>query len=442
MDVKFIIAVIIALAVVFLLMSEISSLKTIFEKKINEIDSVIEKHNDDLKTILKKEMTKNSEKYISYTNDMLQQMRKMNSVERQTVMASDHFIEGGYVDQNMINNKNYEQIPYLSDMNQTQYSNIVKTHNNDSGFYMSTTSDADTVFVAKDEKNNILQSAKISDSNITDNSTHDKSKSKKNTQVNSKNHSNFTPNVLSNESSKNTEGKNIAHNQYKLSDKAISDNNKLIKSDKNKDNDKDNDDTKGLNNKNEENKIENNTNSGSEDNGSEENESEDNGSEENDSEENESEDSGSENDEFDNTGSKDNNPKNDKSINNELNPIKIGDNDVNIKQTLSKTDKISKKLQKLKKLQASMQSDDDNSNVSNDITIGSLTKGINMVAKTGSSKQNKDDISIVTAESSQKKLKSMGSYTKDDLIKMAQLAGIVNTGKMTKQTLYDALKRL
>ena len=49
MDVKFVILLIVALAIVFLLVSEITSLKADMDKKFAEMDSLIEKRNEDVK---------------------------------------------------------------------------------------------------------------------------------------------------------------------------------------------------------------------------------------------------------------------------------------------------------------------------------------------------------------------------------------------------------
>ena len=175
MDIKFIIAMVMALGVVFLLIYELNNIRSKIEKKINGIDQIMEKHNEDIKTIFKKETTKITDRYITHTNEMVQQMRKMNSIERQTVMMSDHFVEGDYeVEYEHDVDERCDQIPYLSDMNrlncgQTDGVNcqaqcVKKIHTrDDSGMYMSATSGTNGVFIIKDDKNNILQSTKVVD---------------------------------------------------------------------------------------------------------------------------------------------------------------------------------------------------------------------------------------------------------------------------------------
>lgn len=163
MDIKLTILIVLALGLITLLIIEINSYKTNFERRFEVLESLIDKYDEDVISTIKKESNKVSEKYISYTNDMLQQMRKMNSIEKQTVMMSDHFMEGEYVDTDGINSKN---IPYLSDaqnqnqniLNQPKYS---QSKHSDSKLYMSTTSNDE--FMIKDEKNNVLQSTRLSD---------------------------------------------------------------------------------------------------------------------------------------------------------------------------------------------------------------------------------------------------------------------------------------
>ena len=77
-----------------------------------------------------------------------------------------------------------------------------------------------------------------------------------------------------------------------------------------------------------------------------------------------------------------------------------------VKQT-PKTENISKKLRQLKKIQASMQSDDADV-TSQDITIGSSRKGSKIIAKTGKKTSN-DTMSVATTDSANLKLKAIGS---------------------------------
>ena len=192
MDIKFVVLLVIAVAIVFLLVSEINATNTHIDKKFGEFESILDKQAEDLKLIMKKDLSANSTKFKTYTNEMLQQIRIMNAIETQPVIMSDHFIEAESIEQSdnqdiintnqksdKINNSteknqnlhNIKQhthmnIPYLSEVNQSQI------HNNDkkiidtkeSSMYMSELDKSDiNKFKVKDEKNNILNSTKMSD---------------------------------------------------------------------------------------------------------------------------------------------------------------------------------------------------------------------------------------------------------------------------------------
>ena len=617
MDIKFIIAMVVALAVVFLLISELNNIRTKIEKKINGIDIIMEKHNDDIKSIFKKETTKITDRYILHTNDMVQQMRKMNSIERQTVMMSDHFVEGDYdVDQEYIDNDNegeHNQIPYLSDMNQTHCIKRDSHLRDDSGLYMSTTSGTNGAFIIKDDKNNILQSTKVSDAPKKQFSAKNQKCESKNIamgQVSTKStgvNSNSTPrikqtketkgqsklgsgpgvgqgvgpgvgpgvgqgvgpgvgqevgprNISRDSETKNkmlrldntdkyekpnttdsprkiittcnkeihgTKQLNITHHgvvpfilpttstviadaslinvtndvqenavkcikhddlndvspaktisvkqiaDHTDDDEKIEDINNTHLSDgdlesspvntsnsvNNMDDDEDGDEDDEDEDDEDGDKDDDDNGDDNEDDDEEDDDEEDDDDEDDEDDDDEDDDNGDDDDDNgdgggggdDDNGDGDNGDnggenKNrkeadaDRMVNNDdkkptmdLSPNTISDANI---------ENISKKLQTLKKLQASMQSYDNDDVVSNEITIGSRIKGTSSTVKTGSKKLKNDDISIATIDSSSKKIKGIGSYSKDDLVTMAQNSGLCVTGKMTKQAIYDALKQM
>jgi len=84
-----------------------------------------------------------------------------------------------------------------------------------------------------------------------------------------------------------------------------------------------------------------------------------------------------------------------------------------------------------------MQSDDADL-ASQDITIGSSRKGNKIIAKTGKRNQP-DNISVATTDSVYK-LKAISSYSKKDLVELAQNQGIEINSRMNKNDIYDAIK--
>jgi len=130
MELKFIILLIIVLALIFLLFNEINTLKILFDKKNNIVN---EQHVNEIKQAIKRE----TDNYKLYTTEMLSQIRRMNNIERQTIIMSDQFIETGNEQPNIM---------YLSDVNKPEVQE-----------YMSTPSEK---FIVKDEQNNVLQSVK------------------------------------------------------------------------------------------------------------------------------------------------------------------------------------------------------------------------------------------------------------------------------------------
>jgi len=115
-------------------------------------------------------------------------------------------------------------------------------------------------------------------------------------------------------------------------------------------------------------------------------------------------------------------------------------NDINVK-----TENVSKKLQQLKKLQASMNSDDISSQ---DITMGSSKKGTKIIMKTGKKNLNfADDLSVATIDSkvTKKTIKGVhigpiNRYNKSDLMNLATKHNVDFDQNMNKNKLYTHIK--
>ena len=397
MDVKFVILLSVALAIVFLLVSEINALKNDMDKKFNEIDLILEKYNEDVKTTLKKETNNGVSKFKTYTNEMLQQIRTMNCIEKQTVVTSDHFIEEDTIEspENFINSqthpkkRTYIQIPYLSETNPNNYdrkkevyskdSNINKYKNDDtkeSCLYMSETSEEKDQFKVKDNQNNIINSTKMNSS--------DKKFKKISTKIDT-----------------------LAVNNINISEKISvhDETSKIIIDD-------DDDDDEVIENVNNNEKSDNMYEEDYEDKNCDE-ENCDEGDEESCDEESCDEESCDE-----------------ESCDDKVEAIQeTVDNNIN------------KKLHNLKKLQVAMTTEDDNDVSSQEITIGSRKKGESINIKSGTIV---DDISIGTTctidENTIIKLKACSSYTKSELEDLAKKIGINIPAKSNKSILYDAIK--
>ena len=94
MDFKFIIILVVIAIAIFILSQQISSIKTSIEEKFENYENLIQKNNTELNENLKKEMSNNCLKYKTMTNDMIQQIRLMNSMEKQhIIMLSDDYVE-------------------------------------------------------------------------------------------------------------------------------------------------------------------------------------------------------------------------------------------------------------------------------------------------------------------------------------------------------------
>jgi hypothetical protein len=94
MTIKFIIILVVIAVAIFILSQLINSAKNSIEEKIENNESLIQKQHTELVEMLKKEMASNYNKYKTSTNDMIQQFRIMNSMEKQHItMLSDDYVE-------------------------------------------------------------------------------------------------------------------------------------------------------------------------------------------------------------------------------------------------------------------------------------------------------------------------------------------------------------
>ena len=110
MDIKLVILLAVAIAIIFLLMNEMSTLRDEMDKKMSELNNRITKYNEDTKTSFKRETKEMSAKYKAYTSDMVKEIRMMNNIENQAIThMSDQFAEGDSVDR-------VGGIPHLSDI--------------------------------------------------------------------------------------------------------------------------------------------------------------------------------------------------------------------------------------------------------------------------------------------------------------------------------------
>ena len=163
MDFKFVILLIIAVAIVFLIISELNVLRSDMDKRFNDIDTLIDKHNEDIKMTIKKDINSIGTIYKSYTSDMVHQFRTMNSIEKQHVMMmSDNFAEEDSHNEYTCN------IPYLSEgnvqLNESSESNLYKS----AGSKTSSSSNQKTndQFKVRDQFDNLLKINNMSDNVI------------------------------------------------------------------------------------------------------------------------------------------------------------------------------------------------------------------------------------------------------------------------------------
>jgi hypothetical protein len=420
MDIKFVILLVVALAIVFLLISEIYGLKSDMDKKFNDMDLLIEKNNEEIKNLMKKELNTVSTRFKTYTNEMIQQIRTMNSIEKQQItLASDHFVENDSDDMDL-NNPNLLQIPYLSEMppgnnEMVQGQGVCKRTTKETEPYMSNTDlDKDNSdFKVKElyhspnmVHNNLNQSPRSGDQN-SKNSHHDNDNDNENentdsedsedsdsedsdvhgsddstihnvndTQTSSINEYTISPNHNHNHIPEHP----MNQNQHDEISNKSNDSHKSIKSLKSI---KSNDSHKSLILSNDSQKS---------------------------------------------------------------NILSKDSNDTKILSNKTPNNETKMKLEKYKKLQESMENDDLSSQ---EITIGSSAKGGTITIKTSkgvnANKTIIDDLSLCTTddnESGAKKMKSIAKYTKIELEELAKTHGIQVPNKSNKTMIYNALKQI
>lgn len=154
MDLKFILLLAVAVTIT-LLLHEFNSLKKTVNRKLNDIENKFNTYNQDLHNIVKRESVNSSNRFKTYTSEMVQEIRKMNKIENQHVtLISDGFDD----DDTMESNKH---IPYLSDSHHGCNPPRKKTkHSDKESLYMST-SENEPIFIIKDADNQMINSAHV-----------------------------------------------------------------------------------------------------------------------------------------------------------------------------------------------------------------------------------------------------------------------------------------
>ena len=110
MDIKLVILLAVAIAIIFLLMNEMSALREEIDKKMSELNNRITKYNDDTRIVFKKETSDMTAKFKTYMTDTIKELRTMNHIENQIIThMSDQFAEADSFDR--------PGMPHLSDMN-------------------------------------------------------------------------------------------------------------------------------------------------------------------------------------------------------------------------------------------------------------------------------------------------------------------------------------
>ena len=113
MDIKLVILLAVAIAIIFLLMNEMNTLREDLDKRMTDLNNRISKYNEDTKATFRKEARDVSSKYKTYTTEMMKELRIMNSIENQAIThMSDQFAEADGDAESADRN-----IPHLSDMN-------------------------------------------------------------------------------------------------------------------------------------------------------------------------------------------------------------------------------------------------------------------------------------------------------------------------------------
>lgn len=419
MDVKFVILLVVALAIVFLLISEIYALKSDMDKKFNDIDSLIEKNNEDIKSVMKKEINTVSSRFKTYTNEMLQQIRTMNSIEKQQItLVSDQFVE---VDSDDVdNNQTPGQIPYLSEMPpgceykvQVQKQNEQKTKETEP--YMSNTE--------LEKENNEFRVRELP-------------VIPKSLGLCPEGNNELMPNQNTIKNSGNEEPL-VSHDQDKEQEC---------------ENSEDSDNDNGSNNSDDSDDSGSASDSGSgsasdSEDSNQGNQSKNKSKDESVIDEIENQPvnaSVSPNHNLDEIGHS-TSTKTDDLVTNVVNePSESSEKTSKSDKSTEKNNEIKKKLQKYKKLQESMENDDISSQ---EITVGSNAKGGIITIKTNSLKnKNKtivDDLSMgTTDDNSSVKMKPIARYTKIELEELAKKHGVVVPNKSNKTIIYNAIRQV
>ena len=382
MDIKLVILLAVAIAIIFLLMNEMSTLRDEMDKKMSELNNRITKYNEDTKTSFKRETKEMSAKYKAYTSDMVKEIRMMNNIENQAIThMSDQFAEGDSVDR-------VGGIPHLSDIHprhryqpdiiyprmnpqeKTNSKSTSKTGEDGDAYYMSPVSDE---FRIKDN-GELLPSAKMQTETEEEESENYEEDSDAEDEIDDGDE--FDDGEVEEEDSEvEEEDDEESEAEYEVDEG--------VEEDEGEEDDEDED----------------------EDGGEEDEDDED--------EDDEDEDEDVEDDES------------------EVDDI-VDDEEVN--ETL----RAKQKLESYHKIRASMEEDVDDLSSEN-ITFGSTNKG-SLITVKGISRKKKDDLSIAT-DDDDFRLKSISRYTKQDLVDIASQRGLNVSERSNKTTIYNFIKQ-
>jgi hypothetical protein len=381
MDIKLVILLAVAIAIIFLLMNEMSTLREEIDKKMSELNNRITNYNEDTKTSFKREAKEMSTKYKAFTTDMVKELRTMNSIENQVItQMSDQFAEGDSVDR--------IGIPHLSDIHprhgyrplddyhgplhhhhetpeRTNSKSSGRTGEDGEAYYMSPVSDE---FRIKDD-GDLLPSAKMQNG----------------TDEESENEDGYDEEDRESHEEESEDVESGDEEEFDEDDEEMEEG----------DYDEEDDEDDG-----------------------EEFEEEDEEVDDEDDEEGEDDEDVDEDDEEE---------------------VVDEDEEVENSEEADETRRARLKLESYRKIRASMEDDEEDLSSEN-ITFGSTNKGTQITVKGISKRKKEDDLSVAT-EDDEFRLKSISRYSKQDLIDIAVQRGLNVSVRSNKTTIYDAIKQ-
>jgi hypothetical protein len=411
MDIKLIILLAVAIAIIFLMMNEMNTLRGDIDKKMNELNNRITVYNEDTKNSFKKETKDMTVKFKTYSADMIKELRTMNNIENQAIThMSDQFAEGDSIDR--------FGLPHLSDVNPRR--DISRRQNHNLNQHQIQRARQRHGFTRRyDECGHIVN---ISNVQL-------KSHPRKNTENDGEE---FYMSPVSDEFKLKESGKVLPSangDTYteETNESENEDNNEVDEEDDGL-NDLDDLDFEAYGNENE---------LCEDGDDGEVCEDDEEGDEDEDGEVCEDDEEGEEGDE-DEEGGEGDGDEDEEGDGDEDDEVceenEDGDDEV--------CEDKKKKSESYKKIRTSLEEDTENE-LSQDITFGSTNKGTKILVKSVSKKKNlnNDNLSIAT-EDDEFKLKSISGYSKNDLIAIASQRNIILADKPTKTIIYNKIKEM